>query len=218
VKYLRWSDWVSYIDGALPKFAFLIPFIGYAVLFNDEVTSKIAFKEMADKTLLDTGVRLRLIYFGLCFIGFSNLIYRIRKPYVFKLANNIRDFMNVCFDIFTYSDFLQLHRRIEMEGHKTLYGKYRTALWELFSADVPSDNRDAMAIREKNWEDAIKKHGDVLRSILAESFNKEDLEKRNSLIVCIILSTIGYFCLLVSGMELFLSVIVSTLHSNFLAV
>ena len=91
----RWSDYVVYIDGWIPKLAFSVPILGYLILFNDKISGLLIFQQLANEQLSSFGLsgvqRLRLLYFGLIFLGVSNFIYHVRKPYQFKFGSNFID-------------------------------------------------------------------------------------------------------------------------------
>jgi hypothetical protein len=83
-----WSDYVFLFDGWVAKCAMAVPVAGYLVLFNDAVSQHLSFNRLADESLLSfglsSGVRLKLIYFGLILLGTANILYRLRRPFVFK--------------------------------------------------------------------------------------------------------------------------------------
>ncbi len=129
-----WSDWVGYIDGWIPRFSFFFPIIGYLILFNDQTSQMIQFKQITHQSTYDWGLsaasRLRFLYYGLFFLGVSNFIYRLKKPYAFRFGKNVIEYTKSALENFTYGDFFQLHQTIRRDGHLTLAGKYYDSEWK----------------------------------------------------------------------------------------
>ena len=212
-----WSDYVGYIDGWIPKLALSVPILGYLILFNDSVSEIISFKHLAKEEINSFGLegasRLRLLYFGLIFLGVSNFIYRIKKPYIFKFGTNLIDYTKNCLYIFTLGDYIDIHGTIRHEGHLTLSGKYYDSEWEGFlEAAKNTGEGTEKVIRDGDWESAKSKYGGLLRDMLRENFFRNDIKGRFWLTVCLILSSIGYLFLAIPSVDLFLKVVVSTFH------
>lgn len=210
-----WSDYVKYIDGWIPKLALSVPIIGYLILFNDKVSDLLIFKAIANEDTLLFGLtgiqRLRLIYFGLIFLGISNFIYLLKKPYQFKLGTNLVDYTRTCLEVFTLGDYIQMHGTIRHEGHLTLHGKYYDSEWDGFldAAKNTGEGTDKVQ-RDGDWEGAKSKYGGLLRDILAENFFRYDIGRRFWLSLCFALSTTGYLLMLTPSVDLFIKVCVST--------
>ena len=70
-----WSDYVFLFDGWVAKCAMAVPIIGYLILFNDTISQQLSFNKLASEDVLGFGLssaaRLKFIYFGLIFFGFS---------------------------------------------------------------------------------------------------------------------------------------------------
>jgi len=210
-----WSDYVDCIDGWIPKLAFSIPIIGYLILFNDKISEILVFKDLAKEDSLAFGLtgiqRLRLLYFGLISLGISNVIYRLRKPYHFRFGTNFVDYSRTCLDIFTLSNYVDIHERIRNEGHLTIAGKYYDSEWEGFLEAAQNTGEGTEKVeRTGDWESAKRKYGGLLRGMLEENWFRYDTQRRAWLTVCLLLSTTGYFLLLIPSVDLFLKVIVSS--------
>ena len=90
-----WSDYVFLFDGWVAKCAMAVP-----------------------------AARLKFIYFGLIFLGSANILYRIRRPFVFKIGTNQFEYVENALKHFTVSAYIDIHGLIRHEGHHTLHGKY----------------------------------------------------------------------------------------------
>lgn len=212
-----WSDWVSYIDGRIPKASIFIPVIGYILLFNDQVSGVFEFYKITDRVEygwgLDTKSRLRFIYYGLFFLGISNFIYRLKKPYVFRFGKNIVDYTKTAMEIFTFGDFLSIHNAIRGEGHLTRDGKYYDSEWEGFRDRARNRGEGTeRPERNGNWASAKDEYGSLLRSILREHFFKYDIKNRFWLSCCLFLSTVGYVFLIIPSVDLFIKITLSTIR------
>jgi hypothetical protein len=212
-----WSDWMGYIDGWVPRFAFFVPIVGYLIIFNDYVGGNIAFQNLLGPENrdfpLDSQSRLRLVYFGLIFLGMSNIVFRLRQPHIFRLGKDRMQVTRMCLDIFTYGDFLNLHGSIRHEGHRTLDGKYYDSEWKGFVEAALNEGEGTDHVRRTgDWDKAKKQYGSLLNSILSEFFFRENTSRKWSLIFCIIISTFGYILLAIPSIDLFLKVLLSTIH------
>ena len=211
-----WSDWIAYIDGWIPRFCFFIPIIGYLILFNDQVVGMMEFHRLTREPSFDWGLttsaRLRFIYYALFFLGISNLIYRVKKPYAFRFGRNVSDYTRTALELFTLGDYLQIHGTIRHEGHLTLNGKYYDSEWDgfLVAARNPGEGTENV-IRSGNWEDSKRQYGNLLRSLLRENFFRSDTHRRVSLSICLLLSTVGYILLSIPSLDLFVKVTASTI-------
>ena len=208
----RWSDYVRYIDGWIPKLALSVPILGYLILFNDKISDILTFKTIINEESLSFGLsglqRLRLLYFGLIFLGISNFIYRLKKPYLFKFGTNLVDYTKTCLELFTNSDYLQMSHTIQQEGALTSGGKYCEEEWNCFS-DASKNIYDSEA---KGWEITKSKYGGLLRGMLNDIFFRYDRGRRFWLSTCLTLSSLGYILLVTPSIDLFIKVFISTIQ------
>ncbi len=209
-----WSDYVRYIDGWIPKLALTVPILGYLILFNDKVSDILIFKTIANEDTLSFGLsgqqRLRSLYFGLIFLGVSNFIYIIKKPYLFKFGTNLVDYSKTCLELFTLSDYIQMHSMIQDKGYLTSGGKNYGYEWQGFCEDSSISGEDTDdAERHGNWEAAKSKYGGLLRGLLSETFFRYDTGGRCWLSLCLFLSSLGYLFLLAPSGDLFIKVCIS---------
>lgn len=209
-----WSEWVPYIDGWIPRFALFVPIVGYLILFADQVGGSLHFTHLAGPAPefgLTGQERLRFVYFGLFALGVSNFIYRLKRPYQFRFGTNRIDYSRSGLESFTYQDFVALHHEIRSKNHYTLDGKYYDSEWDGFKeAAINRGEGTERVERTGHWEDAKSKYGSLLRSILSETFFRSSIQRRPWLIICIVLSTLGYLLLLAPSADLFFKVLSST--------
>lgn len=209
-----WSDWVGYIDGWIPRFSFFFPIVGYLIVFNDQISEAIEFSRITSPSVQSIGFdpksRLHLVYYGLFFLGLSNFIYRVKKPYAFRFGHNSIEYTRTALENFTLGDFLQIHETIRSQGHLTLYGKYYDSEWEgfLIAARNRGEGTDNVK-RNASWESAKLQYGSLLRSILQENFFRNDILRRQWLTSCLLFSTLGYVLLALPSIDLFIKVTLS---------
>jgi len=213
-----WSPWASYIDGWIPKVSLLFPVVGYLILFNDQITGLLEFHHLTQGHLYRWGLtgldRLRLIYYGLTFLGVSNFIFRLRRPYIFRLGRDIVEYTRAALELFTLYDYVQIHGAIRHNGHLTPSGKYYDSEWDSFVALAQDEFAGTDRVkRTGDWEGAKSRYGDLLRSMLREHHFRSDTENRLALTTCLLLSTIGYAFLLLPSLDLFLKVSASVLQA-----
>jgi len=211
-----WSNYVPYIDGWIPKFAFFFPIIGYLILFNDSISDYFTFKNLTDMEILKTGIngetRLRLLYFGLLFLGTSNWIYKLTKPFVFRLGSDALEYAQAGLEHFTLMDYANINGRIQSKGHESLDGKVHAGEWDEFKqAANGSELGNSLSMTDRNWAEAKEKHGSLLRSMLRDEFYFRSKTNKVQLTICIILSTLGYVFLIIPSIDIFIKVLRSIL-------
>jgi hypothetical protein len=186
------------------------------ILFNDYVLEMMEFYKLMHGPSFDWGLttsaRLRFIYYALSFLGISNLIFRIKKPYAFRFGRNVTEYTRNALELFTLGDYVQIDGTIRHEGHLTLDGKYYDSEWDGFkeASRNPGEGTDNVA-RTGNWEEAKRQYGNLLRSMLRENFFRSNVQGRMSLSVCLFLSTVGYIFLAIPSIDLFLKVTANTI-------
>lgn len=212
-----WSEWVGYLDGWLARFALLVPIFAYLILFADQIGGSVQFQALLGSTAdfgLDGQQRLRLVYFGLFFLGASNFLYRARRPYAFRFGTDRASYSRSALEIFTYQDLLRIHGDIRRISPYTVDGKYYDSEWNGFVEAATNRGEGTNQVeRTGHWEDAKLRYGSLLRSMFAEHFFRANIQRRGWLVACITLSTIGYLLLIAPSVDLFVKVVVSTIHS-----
>jgi hypothetical protein len=89
-----------------------VPVVGYLILFNDSISQHLSFNHLASEDQLSVfglsaSARLKLIYFGLIFLGSANILYRLRRPYIFRIGTDQFDYVERALVHFTAQN---LHR------------------------------------------------------------------------------------------------------------
>ena len=88
----HWADYSGLFTGNLARVSAFVPLLGYLIIFNDGISQHLTFEKLAPKsaeiTFFSGQMRLRLIYFGLIFLGVAELIYLMRRPQVMKLGKD----------------------------------------------------------------------------------------------------------------------------------
>jgi hypothetical protein len=211
----QWPDYVWLFDGWIAKCSMAVPIVGYLILFNDTISQHVAFNNLANEHLLSFGIssvaRLKLIYFGLVFLGASNIWYRIRRPYALRLGTDQFEYVEVGLKHFTASDYIQINGEIKGSGLDpyTHHGKYYDSEFaEFIKLAIGDDNRLGIP-RGTHWAEAKSRYEGLLRSMLIENFFRQKIQRRYSLTFCITLSLVGYVFLLIPSSDLFLKVMSS---------
>lgn len=193
-----------------------VPIIGYLILFNDSISQHISFDALVGGNLRDTGLssgtRLKLIYFGLIFLGSANIVYRLRRPFVMRIGTDQFSYVEKALKHFTVSAYIDMHDVIRHEGHHTLHGKYYDNEYDSF-LELALGKKKGLRVRDEttaDWNAAKNKHEGLLRSILIENFFRNDIKRRGYLTLCLILSFVGYILLLAPSVDLFTKVLLVT--------
>jgi hypothetical protein len=216
-----WSDYVAYLDGWIAKCAMAVPVVGYLILFNDSVSQHLSFNALAQESASLIGLtatsRLKLIYFGLILLGSANIIYRMRRPYIFRVGTNQFDYVERALTHFTLETYIDIHGNIRHEGHRTTYGKYKDSEFDTFLA-VATGEADVLSslnshVRsEADWNAAKSRFEGLLRAMLIENFFRNNVNHRYALTSCLFLASCGYVLLLVPSLDLFAKVVRVTLR------
>ena len=209
----RWSDYIWLMNGWLNKFAFAIPAIGYLILFNDSVVSILNFQQLTGSNLLysglHSGARLKLIYFGLIFMGTANMMYFVFRPHVLRLAESETPYVTKAFEIYTVREYININDRINLHGHVTLYGKYYDAEWDFFIKEALGTlgTNEQIGAIIGNWASAKSRHENLLRSMLLDNFFRYDTGRRIKLTITIAISMTGYVLIFIPSLDLFIKVL-----------
>jgi hypothetical protein len=208
-----WSDYLYLFDGWVAKCAMAVPVIGYLILFNDSISQHLSFNKLASENVLgfglSSGARLKLIYFGLIFLGSANILYRIHRPFVFKIGTNQFEYVENALKHFTVSAYIDIHGLIRHEGHHTLHGKYYDAEYDAFINLALGEKGKRLQRDEStaDWTQAKNRYEGLLRSMLIENFYRNNVKRRLSLSCCIFFSLLGYVLLLIPSIDLFVKVL-----------
>lgn len=211
----RWSDYVSLFDGWIARCAMAIPIVGYLILFNDFVVGHLSFDLLAKEKNLDfglsSGARLKLVYFGLLVLGSANILYRARRPFVMKMGRTQNEYINRALERFVLYDYVRIDETINIEGHRSLYGKYYTSEFEDFKSMARGVHglSDSETVRS-DWNGAKLKYEQLLRSMLMDFYFRNESQRRISLTICICLALFGYALLFIPSADLFIKVVAIT--------
>ncbi len=213
-----WPEYMPLFDGWVARCAMAVPVVGYLILFNDSIAEHISFDRLAAETTsafgLTASARLKLIYFGLLFLGIANILYRWRRPWVMRMANNQIDYVERGLKHFPIGTYVELHDMIRYRGRDayTRHGKYYDNEWEDFveaaTGSRPGANIRDTSKRSGHWNEAKSKFENLLRSILTETFFREAYHTRRWwLVICLVFAAIGYLLLAIPSVDLLLKVL-----------
>ncbi|MGL4974598.1 MAG: hypothetical protein ACRC56_04830 [Bosea sp. (in: a-proteobacteria)] len=211
-----WSDYVDVLDGWIPRLSFAMPIVGYLILFNDSIAKHLTFTELTSghsSLGLSGGDRLKFLYLGLVFLGLANIIYRWKRPYVIRRAQDLNSYVEMGLKNFTLNTFFELHVKIRNSGFDayTPEGDYYTSDWDAFyghaTGDIAGERNSGADPKRAHWVEAKAKYEHILRSILKETFFREDTRTRRGwLTTCLAIAAIGYILLAVPSIDLFMRV------------
>ncbi|WP_147440306.1 hypothetical protein [Notoacmeibacter ruber] len=211
-----WPDYVWLFGSKLANLSLAVPVVGYLILFNDSVAQHINFSELSGQNpryfLISNEWRLRSLYFGLIFMGLSNLLYRLRRPFVMRFGTSRPEYVETMFRNALVNTYVHLHEQIRYTGYDafTRYGKYYDAEWDSFLDTAigrrVEGNRQRDPI-ESHWASAKSKFESLLKGILIETYFRESRKRRFSLCFCILFGAIGLFLTLVPSADLFVRVL-----------
>jgi hypothetical protein len=207
-----WSSYVFLFDGWIAKCAMAVPVVGYLILFNDSVSQHLSFNELASENVVGFGlssvVRLKFIYFGLIFLGSANILYRLRRPFIFKIGTNQFEYVENALRHFTASAYIDINGAISHEGRHTPHGDYYDADYDAFLNLALGEKGTGKQSDESaaDWTGAKAKYEGLLRSMLIENFFRNDIKRRLPLTCCLALSLVGYLLLLIPSADLFIKV------------
>lgn len=206
-----WSDYIYLFDGWSARSAAIVPVIGYLIIFNDGISNHLSFNNIAgpEDGYLNSKERLKLIYFGLIGLGVSSILYRIRRPYIFKLGTDEFEYVERGLRHFIAPDYIDLHHTIRNEGHYTRHGKYSDQRYEEFYRDAfgERDQSGKITTPPRGWVEVKSQHEYLLRSMLIENFFRNNVNRRISMTFCLLLSVFGYFLLAIPSLDLFLRIL-----------
>lgn len=207
-----WSKYVFLFDGWIAKCSMAVPIIGYLILFNDSISQHLSFNRLAGEHASSFGLspaaRLKFIYFGLIFLGSSNILYRIQRPNVLRIGVDEFSYVEKALEHFTTSNYLNIDGNIKSFGHMTPHGDYGGDFRSFLDLAHGEDEAISAGDAKSNWIDAKNRYEWLLRSMLIEDFFRNNIKRRLSLISCILLSVAGYVLLAIPSIDLFSKVMV----------
>lgn len=149
------------------------------------------------------------MYFGLIFLGSASILYRLKRPFTFRIGTDQFSYVERALSHFTVSAYIDIHDTIRHDGHHTLHGKYYDSEYENF-LDLAMGPRDTNGHRNgygADWSAAKSKYEGLLRSMLIENFYRNNVKRPVALSLSLLLSFIGYFLLLIPSADLFIKVL-----------
>lgn len=211
----RWSDYEGLLNGRLATAAAITPVLGYAVLFNDYIWEEVDFTVLAEPEnttwIIDPRHRVRFVYFGLVFLGLSNLLYRWRRPQVLRQARNQFEFIDFSKSHLTLIDIFEMHSRVARDGHSTPQGKDHlkewNQFWEVAREKTEMINSGGEVEGATNFQVAMNRFEGMIRNLAVEHFFFFDTRRRLELCIAIALALTGLFLLAVPSLDLFLRVV-----------
>lgn len=211
---LFWHSYTGYIDGWIPKFAFFVPIIGYLILFNDSVIDLLGISEITDSgdepnTTLQ---RLRFVYFGLILLGVSNIIYKFAKPFTLTIAETQHGYVRQGMSNFSFQDFQDIFESLDDSEKYGLQDGW-SKLWNQFlDSEHPEANSLSSFVKAdpKLWRDLKVQHEEFLINLLSRGFCNYNNKNSITLLLCLLLSTLGYLCLAWPSLIVFLEIFQST--------
>ena len=229
----QWSDYVWLLNGRAARAAVLVPFLGYAVLFNDYVAANVEFKQLTSDirthVFLDPLWRSRLIFLGFFALAIANLLYRFWRPYVLKIGETASQYFEYHLQYSSADVFLEIYQINRDLSPVTKYVKYvkddwdefwRDAVWENNSELVTllMDEASALDAKERtNYADAKKRHESMLLNLLFETYTRENRKKRGRLSICLTFALVGYFLIFLPSGDLCLRVLQVTIWEPLMA-
>lgn len=215
----HWQDYTFLFRGNIAKVSAFVPLVGYLLIFNDGITEYLTFENLAPQDsstfFFSSETRLRFVYFGLIFLGLSEAIYIIRRPYVIKLGDSFWNYKDRIMRLASPRYFIEAHSKIRRSGFDpfTQGGKYYDRDYEDF-IEMCLGARPGSSIKKAyedekpaNWDEASKRFEPLLTGMMEEIYFTEGRKHRVSLSLAIITALLGYGFLAIPSFELFVRVV-----------
>ena len=225
MKFLRWSKYEKILNGWIPKLSLFVPLIGYLLLFNDHSSRALSFNQIIDgvavvncelsaSNILCIGnlsdvYRLRFLYFGFLFLGAANLLYLASRPEIFKLARDRATYKKEALEFYHLPYYIRFYEN-QLKYKSEKIPRISEDEWDSFTVETLATDwsgGEGSTLIVGNWEAAKLKYHNLLSNLLWYNFEKHDASKCSFLIACLILASIGYFCLLTPSADLFVKVV-----------
>lgn len=223
---LSWKDYLWIFENPISKASPVASAAGYLVYLNDILVREMGFEFISANNSsvigLDFRMKLMLVYFGLVLLAIARLIYLARRPHSISHGPDLSSWVDYGMHNFTFTDFLSFHDDIQVNQHRTLYGKYYTDDWEAFVDDASwsksgrTDGMDTVGKRASrehvSYGDAKRRHEDLLRSILIDRYEEFSARNKISLVFAVILALAGMAMFLLPNLDLFLVLLLSVIR------
>lgn len=214
----HWSDYAYLFRGGLARAAATVPVFGYLIIFNDGIAYYLSFEKIAPQVefsgFFSSDTRLRLIYFGLIFLGAAELLYLARRPHIMKLGDSFEKYKSRVLSYASPRYFIEANSSIKRSDSDpwTQGGKYYDRDYEDLM-EMCLGSRPGQSIREAyesgkkaNWQEAITRFEPLVTGIMEEIYFKEGRKRRVSLSIAVFMAVVGYAFLLLPSADLFVRV------------
>ena len=91
---VAWSRARVIANSRLPQAATIVPIIGYALIWSDQLQDFAYFKNLQPSLFLTPLARLQLLYWGAIFMSLGWLLYTLQCPKVVRRSNDPEDYVN----------------------------------------------------------------------------------------------------------------------------
>jgi hypothetical protein len=207
-----WPIYARWFDGWWARASLFVPFIGYLILFNDQIAGSITFHSLTASPhggWLPLVAKLRLLYFGLIFLGLSNLLYLIRRPDVVTFGSDEPTYVKRALEEFIYRDFASIITQsadfIHVETPPD-YNKHRNERADFERLATSREGSSSWPILKANADG-------FLRSVLRDHYIYHARSRRISLAFCCGMGAAGYLLIALPSMEVFLKVVWATISA-----
>ena len=224
---LSWHHLEPIVNTRFTQASFSIPIVGYLLLFNDTVVGYLNFNLITGGVVsyfLESGQRLRYIYFGLCLMAVAYAWYILRRPKILNLATSPISFVEAGMHAFTVYEIVQIFGSVDSR-----HGGPVTSLWDFDHTDLEKFVNDAIegddvesylrSIKKRSKRSsattsrgaAIDKHSEFIRSLLHEHFAQKTRTRRVELTLLGVVSGFAYLLLAIPSLDMFFSIVRGTI-------
>lgn len=235
IYHFSWKTFFPIFENKIAQLSPMASAAGYLVYLNDMLTDRFGFEFITGGSSsilgLETRDKLIFVYFGLMAIALGRLIYLWRRPQCLKKGPSQENWVAYGLREFTYGDFKSLYDDIELNQHRTQYGRYYTDDWEAFSEDArwsesgknmlhaarerfsESQNNKRDSRQHVHYDEAKKRHESLLRGILIDRYAEGAATRKITLLTALVVSLVGWFLFILPSADLFLTVFSSVFFS-----
>jgi len=188
-----WTDFRAISNSYAARSTVLIPLIGYLILFNENVVKYLQLpQELGGTAVTAAGIspRLLLIYFGLCFVAAATTLYGVFCPTEVKHYGSANAYVIGDGPSIMRMTIEAICRRLDASDFHERFQRFA----------------DTYTLRTPEMIADPDNHPSIKNDLLHMYFDYMNTRHRRTRICCTILFAIGFICLAIPSLGVFLRV------------
>lgn len=207
---VAWSSARAIANSRLPQAATIIPIIGYALIWSDQLQDFAYFKSLQPSLFLTPVQRLQCLYWGAIFMSIGWLLYSRHCPKIVRRANEPEDYVNEHMNLRNVAllertrkraaAFLERHNYHPMTSETLIFG----------SIQPDRLHKAANYMRHPGADVFSPSNTDFIATLLTLNYHLENIDNKLLCLMTLIFLVGGAITFLTPSIEVFFMVLRNT--------